>query len=192
MSDAPLVIAGLGNPGEKYARTRHNIGQMALDTLAARHRLTFGTHRKSGSELVTGRIDGRAVVLVRPRAYMNVSGTQIALAAKFYSVPAENIVVVHDDLDLDFGTLRLKRGGGEGGHNGLRSLTAAVGTKDYLRVRVGIGRPPGRTDPAAYVLKPFSAAEARELDLVREQTGDAIEALVADGLQAAQNRVHAG
>src|SRR5699024_8239033 len=137
----------------KYARTRHNIGQMALSTLAARHGLAFGAHRRSGAEVATGRIDSRPVVLVRPRAYMHVSGSQIALAAKFHSVPAENIVVVHDELDLDFGTVRLKRGGGEGGHNGLRSLTAAVGTKDYLRVRVGIGRPPGRMDPAAYVLK---------------------------------------
>ena len=129
-------------------------------------------------------------MLAKPRTFMNVSGRQIGPLAKFFGIPAENVIVIHDELDLAFGTIRLKRGGGEGGHNGLKSLTAALTTKDYLRVRIGIGRPPGRQDPADYVLTPFSAIEKKDLGVVCEEAADAVEQLLELGLEAAQNRVH--
>ncbi len=129
-------------------------------------------------------------MLAKPRGYMNLSGGPVAGAARFFSVAPTDVVVVHDDLDLEFGVVRLKRGGGEGGHNGLRSISQSLGTKDYLRVRFGIGRPPGRQDPADYVLKRWSSAERRELDVSLELAADAVEALAADGLEPAQNRFH--
>jgi PTH1 family peptidyl-tRNA hydrolase len=122
---------------------------------------------------------------------MTVSGGPVAGLARYFSVPVEDLIVVHDDLDLGFGVIRLKRGGGEGGHNGLRSISASIGTKDYLRVRFGIGRPPGRQDPADFVLKRFSGAEKKELDLAVDLAADATEALLTDGLERAQNRFHA-
>lgn len=190
MSSAPSLVAGLGNPGAQYEKTRHNIGFMVADVLAARIGGKFGLHKKSGADLVQGRLLGEPITIVKPRSYMNESGRQVAAAAKFFSVEPTRIVVIHDELDIDFGEIRLKQGGGEGGHNGLRSLTASVGTKDYLRVRVGIGRPPGRMDAASYVLKPFSTVERKELDLVCEQAADAVELLLEHGLEGAQNRVH--
>jgi PTH1 family peptidyl-tRNA hydrolase len=131
------------------------------------------------------------VVLAKPRTYMNVSGGPVAGLVRYFSVPVEDLIVVHDDLDLGFGVIRLKRGGGEGGHNGLRSISASLGTKDYLRVRFGIGRPPGRQDPADFVLKRFSGTERKELDLALDLAADAAEALLSDGLEPAQNRFHA-
>ncbi len=190
MSDSPSFIAGLGNPGSQYEKTRHNIGFMVADVLAGRVGSKFGLHKKSGADLLQGRLLGKPVVIAKPRAYMNLSGRQVAAAAQFFSVEPTNIVLIHDELDLEFGVVRLKQGGGEGGHNGLRSLTASVGTKDYLRVRVGIGRPPGRMDAASYVLKPFSTVERKELQLVCEQAADAVELLLELGLESAQNRLH--
>jgi PTH1 family peptidyl-tRNA hydrolase len=138
-----------------------------------------------------GQLAGRRIVLAKPRTYMNISGGPVAGLARYFSVPVEDLIVVHDDLDLGFGVIRLKRGGGEGGHNGLRSISASIGTKDYLRVRFGIGRPPGRQDPADFVLKRFSGAEKKELDLAVDLAADATEALLTDGLERAQNRFHA-
>jgi PTH1 family peptidyl-tRNA hydrolase len=187
----PLLVVGLGNPGETYARTRHNLGFLVADLLAARLGSKFKAHKRSGAEVVTGRLAGRSVVLAKPRCYMNESGRQVGPLAKFYSVPPADIIVVHDELDLDFGRIRLKLGGGEGGHNGVRSVAAALGTKDFQRVRIGIGRPPGRKDPAAFVLENFSAAERPEVPTICEQAADATELLIELGLEPAQNRVHA-
>lgn len=190
MSDATALVVGLGNPGPQYEKTRHNIGFMVADTLAARVGGKFSAHKRSNAEIVQARLDDRPVIIAKPRTYMNLSGGPVAGLARFFSVEPADIVVVHDELDLDFGTVRLKVGGGENGHNGLRSISSALGTKLYLRTRVGIGRPPGRMDPADYVLKPFSSAERKELDLIREQAADAVELLLRVGLEEAQNRVH--
>jgi len=187
----PLLVVGLGNPGENYARTRHNVGFMVADVLAARLGSKFKTHKRSGAEIVTGRLAGHAVVLAKPRCYMNESGRQVWPLAKFYSVPPADIIVIHDELDIDFGRIRLKLGGGEGGHNGLRSIAAALGTKDFQRVRIGIGRPPGRKDPAAFVLETFSATERAEVPTICEQAADATALLIELGLESAQNHVHA-
>lgn len=187
----PLLVVGLGNPGPQYAKTRHNLGFMVADLLAARIGAAFKVHKRSGAEVVTGHLGGRAVVLAKPRTYMNESGRQVGPLAQFYSVPAGNVIVVHDELDIDFGRIRLKLGGGEGGHNGLRSVANALGSKDFQRVRIGVGRPPGRKDPAAFVLEPFSAAERTEVPLVCELAADACEKLIELGLEPAQNLVHA-
>lgn len=187
----PLLVVGLGNPGPQYARTRHNVGFMVADLLAARIGAAFSVHKKSGAEVVTGRLGGHPVVLAKPRTYMNESGRQVGPLARFYSVPPADIVVVHDELDIAFGKIRLKLGGGEGGHNGLRSVANALGTKEFQRVRIGIGRPPGRKDPAAFVLEPFSAQERDEVPTICEQAADATELLVELGLEPAQNHIHA-
>jgi PTH1 family peptidyl-tRNA hydrolase len=187
----PLLVVGLGNPGPNYAKTRHNLGFMVADILADRIGSSFKVHKKSGAEVTTGRLGNRAVVLAKPRVYMNESGRQVGPLAKFYSVDAADVVVLHDELDIDFGRIRLKLGGGEGGHNGLRSVASALGTKDFQRVRIGVGRPPGRKDPAAYVLESFSAVERPEIPTICEQAADATELLIAQGLEAAQNTVHA-
>lgn len=163
---------------------------MVLDALAARLGGRFKAHR-GRTDVSAGAVDGVRVVLAKPRAYMNVSGGPVASVRDFYKTPLARIVVVHDDLDLPFGTLRLKRGGGDGGHNGLRSVTSSLGGPEYLRVRVGVDRPPGRMDPARYVLRPFPAAERADLELVVERAADAVEALVVDGLERAQNAFHA-
>ncbi|OMC05569.1 aminoacyl-tRNA hydrolase [Mycobacterium sp. NS-7484] len=187
----PLLVVGLGNPGPAYAKTRHNVGFMVADVLAARIGSAFKVHKKSGAEVITGRLAGSPVVLAKPRCYMNESGRQVGPLAKFYSVPPGRIVVIHDELDIDFGRVRLKVGGGEGGHNGLRSVASALGSKDFQRVRIGVGRPPGRKDPAAFVLEAFTAAERAELPTICEQAADATELLIAQGLEPAQNTVHA-
>ncbi|MDT5174951.1 MAG: peptidyl-tRNA hydrolase, family, partial [Mycobacterium sp.] len=161
------------------------------DLIAARLASKFKAHKRSGAEIATGRLAGRSVVLAKPRCYMNESGRQVGPLAKFYSVQPADIIVLHDELDLDFGRIRLKLGGGEGGHNGLRSVASALGTKDFQRVRIGIGRPPGRKDPATFVLEPFNASERSEVPTICEQAADATELLIELGLEPAQNRVHA-
>ena len=188
--NGPALIVGLGNPGPQYDKTRHNVGFMVADALAGRVGSSFTSHKKSNSDIVQARRDGRSVVVAKPRTFMNLSGQPVAALARFFSVDPANIVVVHDELDIDFGALRLKLGGGEGGHNGLRSISQHLGTKDYLRVRVGVGRPPGRMDPASFVLKPFSTPERKDLGVVIEEAADAAELLLKVGLEAAQNRVH--
>ncbi|WP_019200617.1 aminoacyl-tRNA hydrolase [Tsukamurella sp. 1534] len=191
MNDRPLIVVGLGNPGEKYAGTRHNIGFDVADELASRARTSFSRHKKSGAEVAGARLAGRQVYLAKPQSFMNVSGQPTAALARFYSVEPTDVIAIHDELDIDFGLVRLKRGGGEGGHNGLRSLTQHLGTKEYLRVRAGIGRPPGRQDPADYVLKAFSAAERKEVPLLIANAADAVELLISGDLESAQNTVHA-
>ena len=192
MSDGTFLVVGLGNPGPGYAGNRHNVGAMVLDELAARAgiRLSAGKGARSRALAGEGRLAGRRVVLARPLTYMNESGGPVRGLLDYHHLPVEDLVVLHDELDLPFTTVRLKRGGGEGGHNGLRSITRSTGTKDYLRVRVGIGRPPGRQDPADFVLKDFSATERKELDLLVAEAADATEELLAQGLEAAQNVVH--
>jgi PTH1 family peptidyl-tRNA hydrolase len=187
----PLLVVGLGNPGPNYAKTRHNLGFVVADLLARRMGSAFKVHKRSGADIVTGRLAGTSIVLAKPRTYMNESGRQVAPLAKFYSVPPADIIVVHDEIDIEFGRIRLKLGGGEGGHNGVRSVATALGTKDFQRVRIGVGRPPGRTDPAAYVLENFTAAERAEVPTICEQAADATELLIELGLEPAQNRVHA-
>ncbi|OQO92526.1 aminoacyl-tRNA hydrolase [Saccharomonospora piscinae] len=184
-----VLLAGLGNPGPRYVANRHNIGFLVLDELAERAGGRFKAHR-SGAEVCEGRLAGRRVVLAKPRSFMNLSGGAVVGAARFYKIDPDGVVVVHDELDLPYGSVRLKFGGGAGGHNGLRSVAKSLGTQDYYRVRFGIGRPPGRMAPADYVLKDFSATERRELALNIDLCADAVEALVAKGLTAAQNEFH--
>jgi PTH1 family peptidyl-tRNA hydrolase len=186
VADDRFLVVGLGNPGPRYAATRHNAGFLVVDLLAERIGARFKAH-KSNSDVVEGRVGGSPAVLVKPRSYMNESGGPVVNAARFYKVPVELVVVAHDELDLPFGALRLKRGGGDGGHNGLRSITSALGSKEYLRVRFGIGRPPGRQDPADYVLREWSSAEKKDLGYFVDRAADAVEALLADGLEKAQN-----
>ncbi len=186
----PQLVVGLGNPGPQYEKTRHNVGFMVADLLAGRLGGTFKLHKRSGAEIVTGRLGNRPVILAKPRTYMNESGRHIGPLAKFYSVSPADVIVIHDELDIDFGRIRLKLGGGEGGHNGLRSVVNALGTKDFHRVRIGIGRPPGRKDPAAFVLENFTAAERAEVPAICEQAADATELLIESGLESAQNLVH--
>jgi peptidyl-tRNA hydrolase, PTH1 family len=188
-SGHPWLIVGLGNPGPTYAGNRHNVGFMVLDVLASRAGGRFKAHR-SNAEIVEGRLAGGRVVLAKPRTYMNESGGPVAGLKSFFHVPLDRLVVVHDELDIDFGALRVKDGGGDNGHNGLRSIKKSLGTRDYLRVRIGIGRPPGRMDPAAFVLRDFSATERTALGAELERAADAVESVLDHGLAATQNRYH--
>jgi peptidyl-tRNA hydrolase, PTH1 family len=162
---------------------------MVTALLAGRAGARFKAHR-SGNDVAEARLADVPVTLARPRAYMNVSGRPVAALTAFYKVPPDRLVVIHDELDIPFGTLRLKLGGGDNGHNGLRSITQALGTRDYYRVRFGIGRPPGRMDPAVYVLRDFSAAERKDLPFLVDRAADATETLIAKGLAEAQNIYH--
>jgi PTH1 family peptidyl-tRNA hydrolase len=184
------LIVGLGNPGPTYSGNRHNVGFMVLDELAQRVGGKFKAH-KGRADVVEGRLAGEPVVLAKPKSYMNESGGPVAAVRSFFKVPIERLIVVHDELDIPYGTLRLKRGGGDNGHNGLRSLTRSLGSREYLRVRVGIGRPPGRQDPADFVLEDFRAAERKDLPFHVDRAADATEALITVGLEPAQNRFHA-
>lgn len=187
----PLLVVGLGNPGPNYAKTRHNVGFMVADLLAGRIGSAFKVHKRSGAEIATGRLAGKSVVLAKPRTYMNESGRHVGPLANFYSVAPADVIVLHDELDIDFGRIRLKYGGGVAGHNGLKSVAAALGTKDFQRVRIGVGRPPGRKDAATFVLEPFTSVERTEVPTICEQAADATELLIAQGLEPAQNLVHA-
>ena len=189
MADDLWLVVGLGNPGPSYAGNRHNVGTMVLDLLAERVGGRFKAH-KGRADLVEARLAGQRVLLAKPKCYMNESGGPAASLRDFFKVPVERIVVVHDELDIGYGVLRLKAGGGDGGHNGLKSMTKSLGSREYLRVRVGIGRPPGRQDPADYVLKDFSAAERKELGFQIDRAADAVEALLAGPLEPAQNVFH--
>ncbi|MGE2734782.1 aminoacyl-tRNA hydrolase [Mycolicibacterium vaccae] len=187
----PVLVVGLGNPGPQYATTRHNLGFLVADILADRIGAGFKVHKKSGAEVVTGRLGGKSVVVAKPRTYMNESGRQVGPLTKFYSVAPADVIVLHDELDIDFGRIRLKAGGGVAGHNGLRSVGAALGSNDFQRVRIGIGRPPGRQSGASFVLENFNSRERPELGTICEQAADATELLIAQGLEPAQNTVHA-
>jgi peptidyl-tRNA hydrolase, PTH1 family len=192
---APWLVVGLGNPGREYAGNRHNAGFLVADLLVGRIGARFSRHRKAVAEVAEGRlgvgVDAPRLVLAKPMTYMNLSGGPVAGLAQFYKVPADQIIAVHDELDIPYGQLRLKIGGGEGGHNGLRSMSRSLGTKDYVRVRFGIGRPPGRQDPADYVLSDFSSVERKELDFLVDRAADAVEMVMLRGLEAAQNQYHA-
>lgn len=192
----PWLVVGLGNPGPTYRGNRHNVGHMVLDMLAREVPGEFTTH-KARAAVLDGRLGVRAgglpgprVILAKPGTYMNVSGGPVAALMKFYQLPLDRLVVVHDELDLPKETLRLKRGGGEGGHNGLKSISQVLGSRDYLRLRVGIGRPPGRMEAADYVLRDFPAAERPELAVTLEEAAEAVTDLVNDGLEKTQNRLH--
>lgn len=186
------LIVGLGNPGPAYAQNRHNVGFAVVDLLARRIGATFSRHGRAVAQVAEGHLTfgGPKLVLAKPMTYMNLAGGPVAGIANFYKVPLDRIVAVHDDLDLGYGQVRTKSGGGEGGHNGLRSMTKSLGAKDYLRVRVGIGRPPGRQDPADYVLSDFSAVERKELAFVVDRAADVVEALVVRGIEWTQNSYH--
>ncbi|MFV8395949.1 aminoacyl-tRNA hydrolase [Corynebacterium hindlerae] len=186
----PFLIVGLGNPGARYETTRHNVGFMAIDEIAENHMGSFSVHKKSNAEILETRIGDTKVVLAKPRTFMNLSGGPIRALCDFFKIPPTHVIVIHDELDLDFGTVRLKQGGGENGHNGLRSTSQTLGTKDYYRIRIGIGRPPGRQDPASYVLKPFSVQEAADLGAICADAAEGAELIVTQGLAAAQNRIH--
>jgi PTH1 family peptidyl-tRNA hydrolase len=187
-------VVGLGNPGREYERNRHNAGFLVADLLADRIGVKFGRHRRAVAEVAEGRlgvgVDAPQLVLLKPLTYMNLSGGPVASLAQFYKVEPSQIVAVHDELDLPFGQVRCKLGGGEGGHNGLRSMSKSLSTKDYNRVRLGIGRPPGRQDPADYVLSDFSAAERKELDFLVDRAADMVESIVRRGLEWTQNAYH--
>lgn len=190
----PWLVVGLGNPGPKYAGNRHNVGFMVVDLLAKRVGASFGRHRKAMADVAEARLgvgaDAPRLVLAKPLTYMNLSGGPVTSLSNFYKVPLSQVIAVHDELDIPYGQLRLKVGGGEGGHNGLRSLSAAMSTKDFVRVRFGVGRPPGRQDPADFVLNDFSAAERKELDFLVDRAADAVEAVVVKGLAPAQQIYH--
>jgi peptidyl-tRNA hydrolase, PTH1 family len=187
--DAWLVV-GLGNPGPTYAPTRHNVGYLVVDELAARMGSGLRAHKSGRAEVVEGHLapGGPRVVLGRARGYMNESGGPVASLTAFYKIPADRLVVVHDELDIPFETIRVKCGGGDNGHNGLRSIRAAMGTGDFFRVRVGVGRPPGRQSPADFVLSSYSAAERKLLPLQVDRASDAVETLLLHGLAETQSR----
>ena len=189
----PALIVGLANPGPDYEGTRHNIGWEVLQELASRALpmpASFSTHKKTNCEIAQTRLADKQVVLARPRSYMNLSGGPVAAVAKYFSVTPTDVIVIHDEIDIDFGTVRLKRGGGEGGHNGLRSMSQSLGTRDYLRVRAGVGRPPGRMAVADFVLKRFSKLEQPDVPFLIQDAADAVELLLKHGLETAQNQVH--
>jgi len=193
MADDVWLVVGLGNPGPTYAGHRHNIGYLVADELAGRMRASFRRHKTGRADVVEGRLGapgtpGPRVVLVRSHAYMNEVGGSVKAVASFYQVPPERIVVVHDELDLDFGRMRAKLGGGDNGHNGLKSLRSSFGTGDFHRVRAGIGRPPGRQDVADFVLSNYSTTERKELPFQVGDAADAVESLVTDGLDKTQQR----
>ena len=186
------LVVGLGNPGPSYAGNRHNAGYFVADELASRMSGRFRAHKSGRADVVEGRlgglggVGGERVVLVRPRCYMNESGGPVSTLAKFYKVPTERIVAIHDELDIAFGTLRVKLGGGDNGHNGLRSIRGSIGTGDYYRVRIGIGRPPGRQSPSDFVLSDYSGSERKELPFQVDKAADAVESLITEGLERTQ------
>jgi peptidyl-tRNA hydrolase, PTH1 family len=186
----PWLVVGLGNPGPRYAANRHNAGFLVADLLAERVGGTFKAH-KSRALVADGRLGGPGspgprLLLAKPLSFMNLSGQPVSALAAFHKIPVSRLVVIHDELDIGYGALRLKRGGGDNGHNGLRSISAALG-REYNRVRFGVGRPPGRMDPAAFVLRDFSVSERKDLDYFVDRAADAVETLVTRGLEPAQN-----
>ena len=187
------LVVGLGNPGEKYAGHRHNVGYLVADELARRVGSPFRAHKSGRAEVVEGRLGapgspGPRLVLARPRSYMNEVGGSVKALASFYKVPPDRVVAIHDELDIAFGTLRVKLGGGDNGHNGLRSLRSSLGTGNFYRVRAGIGRPPGRQDVSDFVLSNYSAAERKEVPFQVDLAADAVESLVTEGLERTQQR----
>jgi len=185
---APWLVVGLGNPGPEYAATRHNVGYLVVEELADRARGRFAKHKRAHAQVAEERLQGHRAVLAKPSTYMNESGGPVKGLLDFYKVPMERLVVVHDELDIAFNTLRLKLGGGDNGHNGLRSIRRSTDSGEFFRVRVGVGRPPGRQDPADFVLKPWSSVERKEIPMLVSDAADAVEMLIHEGLERAQNR----
>jgi PTH1 family peptidyl-tRNA hydrolase len=192
--DAPWLVVGLGNPGKEYAGNRHNVGFLVADLLASRVGAKFGRSKRAHAEVAEGRLGfgGPKLILAKPLTFMNLAGGAVVALAQFFKVPVERVIAVHDELDVPFGQVRAKRGGGEGGHNGLRSMSKSLAGKEYARVRFGIGRPPGRQDPADYVLSDFSGAERKELEFLVDRAADVVEAVVLEGVEWAQNKYHGG
>lgn len=191
MTEDPWLVVGLGNPGPSYAGNRHNVGYLVNDQLSRRVGSGFRAHKTGRADVVEGRLGGPGgarVVLARPRCYMNETGGPVSALAKFYNVPVERVVAVHDELDIDFDTLRVKFGGGDNGHNGLRSIRRAMDSGDFYRVRVGVGRPPGRQSPADFVLSDYSSAERKILPFQVDRAADAVQSLIEDGLEKTQSR----
>jgi len=187
------LVVGLGNPGPTYAGHRHNVGYLVVDELARRMGSGFRAHKTGRADVVEGRLGAPGtpvprVVLAKSRSFMNESGGPVKALATFYKVPADRVIAIHDELDIDFGTLRIKRGGGDNGHNGLKSMRSSLGTGEFFRVRAGIGRPPGRQDVADFVLSNYSTKERKELPLQVDTAADAIESLITDGLEKTQSR----
>ena len=191
VSENTWLVVGLGNPGAQYAGNRHNVGQMVADEVAARLGATFKTH-KTPSRVAEGflRPGGPKLVIAKPNGFMNTSGGPVSALLKYYSLPADRLVLLHDELDIPFDTVRLKQGGGHGGHNGVRDVSKATDNGDFIRVRIGVGRPPGRQDAADFVLKDFSGTERQSLPSLVSDAADAVEAIVEHGLVAAQQRFH--
>ena len=185
---SPWLVVGLGNPGPEYAATRHNVGYLVVEELAERARGRFAKHKRAHAQVAEERLQGHRAVLAKPSTYMNESGGPVKGLLDFYKVPMERLVVVHDELDIAFNTLRLKLGGGDNGHNGLRSIRRSTDSGEFYRVRVGVGRPPGRQDPADFVLKPWSSTERKEIPMLVSDAADAVEMLIHEGLERAQNR----
>jgi len=181
------LVVGLGNPGPTYASTRHNVGYLVTDALAARTGGSWKKHKSGRADVIEGRLAGERAILGRCRSYMNESGGPVSTLAKFYDVEPDHLVVIHDELDIDYGMLRVKAGGGDNGHNGLKSIRQSLGTGDFYRVRVGIGRPPGQQSVHDFVLKPYSTAERKDLPTYVEEAADAVESLMTQGLEATQS-----
>ena len=191
VADNTWLVVGLGNPGAQYAANRHNVGQMVADELASRVGATFKSH-KTPSRVAEGFLGpgGPKLVIAKPNGYMNTSGGPVSALLKYYSLPTDRLIIVHDELDIPFDMVRLKQGGGHGGHTGIRDVSKATDAGDFTRVRVGIGRPPGRQDAADFVLKDFSGTERQALPNLLSDAADAVEAIVEHGLVAAQQRFH--
>ena len=187
------LVAGLGNPGDQYAATRHNVGQMVIDQLVKRHSVKLASHKSrthiAAYKLGVG-IDAHQIILAKSTSYMNETGGPIKALANFYSIEPANIIVLHDELDIGYAVIRSKLGGGDNGHNGLKSMTSAFDTPDYYRVRLGIGRPMGQQDPADFVLKQFSKEEKKDLDEFIERGADVVEFLIEQGLELTQGKFH--
>ena len=190
MSSSPWIIVGLGNPGEQYEATRHNVGQMVIDELAKRHNVKLSSH-KSRTDIAAYKLGvgvaAFSVILAKSKSYMNESGGPIKALANFYSVEPENIIALHDELDIPFAAIRTKFAGGDNGHNGLKSMTSAFDGPDYFRVRLGIGRPMGEQDPADFVLKAFSKVEQKDLGEFIDRGADVVESLITKGLEVTQS-----
>ena len=182
------LVAGLGNPGDQYRSTRHNAGAMVVELLAERAGRRFRKTRFVPADVAETRVRGERVLLAKSHRFMNDSGPSYASVARKNSVPPEQIIAVHDEIDLPFGALRIKQGGSTAGHNGLNSLVSALRSEDFLRVRVGVGRPPGRGDPIGYVLKPFSKDQLPDVPLLIDDAADAVESLIENGLERTQDR----
>jgi len=195
MSDAWL-IAGLGNPGPDYSATRHNVGYMAVDRIAAMTGGKLSRHKRANAMVLEGKLgmpgSQTPIMLVESLSYMNESGGPIKALMQFYDIPVERLIAIHDELDIPFAALRVKLGGGDNGHNGLKSMRKALGTGDFYRVRIGIGRPPGRQDPADFVLKPFASSERAELPELIERAADATCSLITTGLERTQSMFNTG